>query len=102
MELVAEPAHLRFEFGEVEVAAVGDFLVIAGSAEAAARLPRASTTVVVSDLAAVQAVLAAHGATLTHGPARSVTGSYLFARHAEGAEVEYVQWKPELVARLLG
>ncbi|MEU8513878.1 hypothetical protein AB0C76_20150 [Kitasatospora sp. NPDC048722] len=31
-----------------------------------------------------------------------MTGSYLYARHADGAEVEYVQWEPELVARFLG
>ncbi|MFD7907313.1 VOC family protein [Kitasatospora sp. NPDC059747] len=102
VELVEEPAHLRFAFGEVEIAAIGDFLVIAGSPEATARLPRASTTVVVSDLTAVEALLTARGATLTHGPERSLTGSYLYARHADGAEVEYVQWKPELITRILG
>ena len=75
--------------------------MIAGSAEAAAELPRASTTVIVSDLGETQALLRAHGAETTFGPAEGLTGSYLFARHLDGAEVEYVQWKPELRDRIL-
>jgi hypothetical protein len=102
MALVGAGCDLRFDFGDVEVAALGDFLVIAGPEEAAAKLPSASTTVVVSDLEAVKEVLAAHGADITFGPAQGPTGSYMFARHHDGAEVEYVQWKPELMARILG
>ncbi|MFJ3215694.1 VOC family protein [Kitasatospora sp. NPDC086801] len=101
IELVGAECDLRFEFGPVEVAAVGDFLVIAGPAEAAAELPGASATVIVSDLAETQALLRAHGAEITFGPAEGLTGSYLFARHLDGAEVEYVQWKPELRDRIL-
>ncbi len=101
IELVGAECDLRFEFGSVEIAAIGDFLVIAGSAEAAAELPRASTTVIVSDLGETRALLRAHGAEITFGPAESLTGSYLFARHLDGAEVEYVQWKPELRDRIV-
>ncbi|KUM93322.1 glyoxalase [Streptomyces yokosukanensis] len=101
VELVGEDPHLRFEFGEVELGAVGDFLVIAGPADAAAKLPKATTTVIVSDLGEVGTVLASHGAEVTFGPVQGPTGSYLFARHADGSEVEYVQWKPELEARII-
>ncbi|ANP52210.1 hypothetical protein J2Z21_009507 [Streptomyces griseochromogenes] len=101
VELVGADPHLRFEFEDVEVGAIGDFLVIAGTADAAARLPRGTTTVIVSDLDQVQTVLTSHGAEVTFGPAQGPTGSYLFARHADGSEVEYVQWKPELEAQII-
>ncbi|WP_327070574.1 hypothetical protein [Kitasatospora sp. NBC_01302] len=52
----------------------------------------------VDDLAAVRATLASHGAfELT-----SVTGRYLFVRHADGSEVEYVDWTPGISVRMLG
>jgi hypothetical protein len=79
----------------------GNFLVIAGTPEAAAKLPRATATVIVSGLGEVQAVLAPHGADVTFGPTEGPTGSYLFARHADSAEVEYVQWTPELEVQIL-
>ncbi|MFI1916519.1 VOC family protein [Nocardia sp. NPDC020380] len=100
-ELVGAAPDLRLEFGPVELAAIGDFLVIAGPAAAAATLPPATTTVVVSDLDAVHETLSSHGAEITFGPAVGPTGWYLFARHADGSEAEYVQWKPELVERIL-
>ncbi|WP_034092047.1 hypothetical protein [Streptacidiphilus albus] len=101
VELVGAECDLRFTFASVEIAAVGDFLVIAGTEQAAAELPRATATVIVSDLAQTQALLRTHGAEITFGPAEGPTGSYLFARHIDGAEAEYVQWKPELRDRIL-
>ncbi|MBY8883606.1 VOC family protein [Streptomyces sp. PTM05] len=101
VELVGEEPHLRLPFGEVELGAIGDFLVIAATPQAAANLPRATATVVVSDLGETQAMLASHGAEVTFGPTQGPTGSYFYARHADGSEVEYVQWRPELVARIL-
>lgn len=100
-ELVGAAPDLRFEFGAVELAVIGDFLVIAGPAEAAAALPAASTTVIVGDLDKVHETLSSHGAEITFGPAAGPTGRYLFARHADGSEAEYVQWKPELENRIL-
>ncbi|WP_217549704.1 VOC family protein [Streptomyces sp. GbtcB6] len=101
VELVGAECDLRFAFGDVEVAALGDFLVIAGTPEAAAKLPSASATVVVSDLEETRRLLTAHGAEITFGPAKGPTGSYFFARHRDGAEVEYVQWTSELENRIL-
>ncbi|MGP8304235.1 VOC family protein [Streptomyces inhibens] len=100
-DLVGAECDLRFAFGDVEVAAIGDLLVIAGTPEAAARLPSATTTVIVSDLEEVRRLLASHGAKITFGPTTGPTGSYFFARHQDGAEVEYVQWTSELEDRIL-
>jgi hypothetical protein len=37
-------------------------------------------------------------------PQRAIreTGRFLYARHADGAEIEYVEWTPDLVQRIIG
>ncbi|WP_067481428.1 VOC family protein [Actinomadura hibisca] len=101
-QLVGRPADLRFAFEGIELAAVGDFLVIAGPAEQRARYTHASATVVVSDLDALRAALDAEGAEITTPEASSATGRFLYARHVGGAEIEYVEWNSELRQRVLG
>jgi hypothetical protein len=61
-----------------------------------------TATVVVSDLDELTRKLTAHGGQITVPESRSETGRFLYARHADGAEVEYVEWRPELVERVLG
>ncbi|QKW52568.1 VOC family protein [Streptomyces buecherae] len=100
-ELTGAEPDLRLGFEAVELAAIGDFLVIAGPAEERATYAHASATVVVDDLDACQATLTASGATLTTPLAAGPTGRFLYARHADGAEVEYVEWVPELVQRII-
>ncbi|MFJ9030466.1 VOC family protein [Streptomyces sp. NPDC102274] len=92
----AEP-HLRMAFHAVELAAIGDFLVIAGPAEERAAYAHASATVVVEDLDALRTTLETAGAIVTTPMTSGPTGRFLYARHADGAEVEYVEWTPELV-----
>lgn len=99
--LVGRPADLRFAFGDVELAAIGDFLVVAGSPEALAPHREATGPVVVTDLVALQDVVVAAGGAIVAPAAESATGSFLYARHADGSLVEYVQWRPELVARIV-
>ncbi|SCL29956.1 hypothetical protein GA0074692_2831 [Micromonospora pallida] len=99
--LVGAEPDLRFAFDAIELAAVGDFLVIAGPPEERSRYGHASATVIVDDLDAVVARLVASGGEVTTPEATSATGRYLYARHAGGAEVEYVEWVPELVGRIV-
>ncbi|MEE1795710.1 VOC family protein [Streptomyces sp. BE308] len=99
-QLVGGEPDLRFAFGSIELAAIGDFLVIAGPAEERARYAHASATVVVSDLDELSARLATSGGRITTPEVTGPTGRYLYARHAGGAEVEYVEWVPELVSRI--
>lgn len=94
----AEP-DLRFDFEGVELAAVGDFLVIAGPPEERRRYAHASATVVVSDLDAVLGVV---GGELTTPVLTSETGRFCYVRQPGGPEVEYVEWVPDLVARIIG
>jgi hypothetical protein len=95
-ELTGADPDLRISLGEVEMAVIGDFLVFAGSPQAVAPLQAVTACVVVSDIDDVLAVLAAHGARVIAGPADGPTGRYLYARHADGAQVEYIQLTPEL------
>ena len=100
-DLVGAEPDLRFSFGSIELAAIGDFLVIAGPAEERALYANASATVIVSDLDELTTVLADAGAVVTTPKATSPTGRYLYARHPGGAEVEYVEWVPDLVRRVV-
>ncbi|MFC9173081.1 MULTISPECIES: VOC family protein [unclassified Streptomyces] len=100
-ELTGERPHLRLAFHEIALAALGNFLVIAGPAEERARYAHASATVVVDDLDALQATLVSAGAAITTPTTGGPTGRFLYARHADGAEVEYVEWTPDLVQRII-
>jgi hypothetical protein len=66
-----------------------------------ARYSHASATVIVDDLDALTTTLIASGAEITTPEATSATGRFLYARHRGGAEVEYVEWVPELVERII-
>ncbi|MBN6039459.1 VOC family protein [Amycolatopsis sp. 195334CR] len=99
-ELTGAEPDLRLAFHAVELAAIGDFLVIAGPERERAKYAHASATVVVADLDALQRTLAAAGATITTPETAGPTGRFLYARHRDGAEVEYVEWTPELVERI--
>ena len=96
----AEP-DLRFAFDSIELAAIGDFLVIAGPPEERVRYSHASATVIVDDLDALADALVSGGAEITTPESTSATGRFLYARHRGGAQVEYVEWVPELVQRIV-
>lgn len=100
-QLTGEQPHLRLVFETVGLAAIGDFLVIAGPAEERAKYDHASATVVVDDLDALQATLVSAEATITTPVTEGPTGRFLYARHVDGAGVEYVEWNRELVRRLI-
>ncbi|WP_194832833.1 VOC family protein [Nocardia sp. XZ_19_369] len=101
-KLVGTSADLRFVFEQAEIAAIGDFLLIAGAPEHTDRYRATIGPVVVDDLDQVIAELTASAATIVDGPLHSETGRFVYLRHADGAEVEYVQWSPQVRARVLG
>ena len=100
-ELTGTQPDLRLAFHSIELAAIGDFLVIAGPAVERAKYAHASATVVVTDLDDLEATLKAADAAITTPKTAGPTGRYLYARHADGAEIEYVEWIPDLVRRLI-
>lgn len=102
LRLTGTEPDLRFAFALLELAAIGDFLVIAGPPAARAPFTHASATVVVDDLDETRRLVLADGGTITTPEATSETGRFLYARHAGAAEVEYVEWRAELRTRVRG
>ncbi|TQM29707.1 VOC family protein [Nocardia bhagyanarayanae] len=100
--IVGAPTDLRFGFEQAEIAAVGDFLLIAGSPEHIDRYRSTVGPVIVDDLDQLIAQLTASEAVVTGGPFTSETGRFAYLRHPDGTDVEYVEWSPEVRARVLG
>lgn len=100
--IVGAPADLRFGFEQVEIAAVGDFLLIAGAPEDTDRYRSTVGPVIVDDLDRLILQLTAVEAAVTSGPSTSETGRYAYLRHPDGTDVEYVEWSPQVRARVLG
>lgn len=94
-------AHLRFRFGAWDLAGIGDMFVVAGTPESLAPIRDSHGPVIVSDLDAVQAELLASDATITQPIVSVPTGRMLYARHADGLHIEYVEWTDELVERFI-
>ncbi len=102
-QLVGKAPDLRFKMPEhgLEIIAIGDFCVVAGSAQVLAPIRQLMGPLIVDDLTDTTARLLAAGATITKPEATSPSGRYLYAQHPDGFHVEYVQWKPELVAQFI-
>ena len=80
----------RFRFGDVELAWVGNFLLLSGPPESMAGYQRVATLIVNNISAAVSAVEANGGAVL-EGPAEAPNGPRMIARHGDGAVFEYIE-----------
>ncbi|MFA4938845.1 hypothetical protein [Brevundimonas sp.] len=89
--------HLRFRFGEWDLAGIGDMFVVAGTDESLAPIRDSHGPVIVRDIEAVEAELLASGATITQAIVTVPTGRMLYARYADGLHIEYVEWTDELV-----
>lgn len=94
---------LRFKMPEIglDLAAIGDILIVGGEADKVEPFRTSVGPLVVDDLDATHALLIAEGAEIT-SPIQDVpTGRNMFARHADGNHVEYVQWPDELVQQII-
>ncbi|MGY1868591.1 VOC family protein [Nocardia gipuzkoensis] len=100
--LVGAPADLRFGFENAELAAIGGFLLIAGKPEDVEKYRSTVGPIVVDDLDALLRAVTDYGAELVAGPFTSATGTFVYVRHADGAQLEYVQWSAETRARVRG
>lgn len=99
--LVGKPADLRFPFEAAELAAVGDFLLIAGTAEKTDKYRDTIGPVILDDIEALERGITSRGAVPVAPRSSGPTGYMLYARHPDGVQVEYVQWTSELVAQIL-
>lgn len=94
-------AHIRFRFGEWDLAGIGDMFVVAGTTESLAPIRDSHGPVIVRDIEAVEAELLSNGATITQPIVEVPTGRMLYARHADGLHIEYVEWTADLVERFI-
>lgn len=94
-------AHLRFKFGDWDLAGIGDMFVVAGTDESLAPIRDSHGPVIVQDIEAFQAELLASGAAITQAIVTVPTGRMLYARHADGLHVEYVEWTDALVEKFI-
>lgn len=99
--LHAGEPHLRFRFDPWELAGIGDVLVVAGTEEALAPIRSSLGPWIVTDLDETRGSLVKAGAEIIREIALVPTGRMMYARHPDGAVVEYVQWTPELVEQII-
>lgn len=92
-ELLGTPASMRFEIPQIgmELAQIGDILLIAGSDEALKPFRSTQATFLVDFLDEFEAYLEQKGAEILRGPARVPTGRNMTVRHPDGSVIEYVE-----------
>ena len=86
---------VRLRFGHaagLQLALVGDVLVLAGSDNQLEPFRATDVTVIVDDLDAALADAAQGGATATRGPAEQATGRNVTVGFPAGPVVEFVEW----------
>ncbi|MTD54486.1 hypothetical protein GKO32_10930 [Amycolatopsis sp. RM579] len=80
----------RFRFGDIELAWVGPFLLLAGAPPDLERVRR-TATLLVTDIGAAQGTITGTGGEILEGPAHAPNGARMIARHADGAVFEYIE-----------
>lgn len=99
--LTGQPVDIRFELPNgLELATVGNVLVVAGDEEALAPFRSTQATLVVDDLDECQSLLSALSARVLRGPREVPTGRNLTALLPGEIQVEYVEWDRALRERL--
>ncbi|MFJ3229263.1 VOC family protein [Streptomyces sp. NPDC086783] len=88
--------HMRFVFPHkhLEVAGVGNILVIAGDDEALEPFRSTGASIVVDDIRWYATYLAEAGAEIVEAPFPVSVGSEMRVRHADGLLVNYVEHRP--------
>lgn len=100
-KLHAGEPHLRFRFDPWELVGIGDILVVAGTEEALAPIRGSFGPWIVTDIDEVRRSLVQAGAQIIREIAPVATGRMMYARHPDGAVVEYVEWTAELVEQVI-
>ena len=93
--------HLEFQFKDWTLIGIGDLFIVGGTEESLTPIRDSHGPIIVDDLDEALRVLEKLGAKITVPLFTSPTGRGLYARHADGTHVEYVEWTPELVERFV-
>ncbi len=99
--LTGRNLDLRFTAGEIEIAAVGDFCIIAAPTEKHGALREVVGPVVVDDLLRTRTDLLKHGAVIVQDSFDAPTGTVLYARNIDGVIVEWLQLSPEYLQKTM-
>jgi predicted enzyme related to lactoylglutathione lyase len=89
--LAGTATSARFSFGEVELAWIGPFLLLAGPATELDRYRDRVASLIVDDIAQVATWVTHAGGQVIEGPAPAPNGARMIARHPDGAIFEYLQ-----------
>lgn len=94
-ELYGSKNQFRFKYDEMnlELASIGDLLLIAGSAEALRTFKKTKMTFVVDSLADFLSFFEKHKVKVISGPRQVPTGKNATVRHPDGTIAEYVEHK---------
>ncbi|GGT25544.1 VOC family protein [Nonomuraea spiralis] len=90
--LTAARPGLRFPYRDLELASIGDYLLVSGTPEALAPYRDVQATVIVDNLDDVFAIVEREGGDTLDGPNEVPTGRNLTIRHPGGAVIEYVEF----------
>jgi len=92
--LVGRDPDLRIPLPDigVELVAIGDFFIIAGSTDAIAPFRNVLGPVIVDDLEETQALLEQSGAEIIAPISNISTGRLLFSRNPDGVVIEWLEW----------
>jgi len=91
--LLSTSSAMRFEIPQIglELAQVGDILLIAGSQEALKPFRSTKATFLVDSLDDFRAFLEDKGSEIIRGPTRVPTGRNMTVKHPDGSVIEYVE-----------
>ncbi|MFF8599145.1 VOC family protein [Streptomyces sp. NPDC015232] len=90
--LTGEQPRLRFDYRDLELATIGDYLLLAGSEEALAPYRGTHATAIVESLDEVLDRTGRLGGEILDGPNEVPTGRNATVRHPGGATIEYVEF----------
>lgn len=98
-ELLGTPVAMRFEIPQIglELAQIGDILLIAGSDGALKPFRNTQATMLVDSLDEFRTYLKEKGAEIIRGPTEVPTGRNMTVRHSDGSVIEYVEHSQKIL-----
>ena len=92
--------RIPLPFSGVELVALGDFFIIAGSERAIKPFRGVAGPVIVANLTETRAALLRGGAKIKGPDVKVSTGRFLISSHPSGVEIEWLEWQPEIWQRV--
>ncbi|QLE46028.1 VOC family protein (plasmid) [Nostoc sp. C052] len=91
--------HLRLNFNDWELIAIGDTFIVGGTDESLVPIRDSHGPYIVDNLDETRSTLLEGGAEITQEIKPAPTGRFLYAKHSDGLLVEYVELNSDLVEK---